>query len=159
VTLADQPAARTMRIAFEPAQASDAQALAALRVEAMRESLERVGRFDVERARQRLLTGFSPPHTRHILVDGRRVGFLVVRPEAGGLLLDHLYIRPEHQRDGVGAAVLVEVFAQADRERLAVRVGALKDSPANRFYVRHGFVLAERTEWDNYYVRMPATRD
>jgi hypothetical protein len=35
-------------------------------------------------------------------------------------------------------------------------VGALKESDSNRFYVRHGFVLESRAEFDNYYVRRPA---
>jgi hypothetical protein len=53
-------------ITFENAVASDAEALAAIRVEAMRESLERIGRFDPQRARERFLSAFSPTHTRHI---------------------------------------------------------------------------------------------
>jgi len=32
-------------------------------------------------------------------------------------------------------------------------MGALKDSDANRFYARRGFVLVEQSEWDLYYVR------
>ena len=33
-----------------------------------------------------------------------------------------------------------------------VRVGPLRDSDANRFYARQGFVLVEQSEWDLYYV-------
>ncbi|HMN46874.1 MAG TPA: GNAT family N-acetyltransferase [Povalibacter sp.] len=140
-------------VTFENAVASDAEDLAAIRVEAMRESLERIGRFDPQRARERFLSAFSPAHTRHILFAGKKVGFFVVKPEAGGLLLDHLYIKPGYQGQGVGAAVLAEVFALADRAACFVRVGALRESDSNRFYVRHGFVLVEQTEFDNYYVR------
>lgn len=35
----------------------------------------------------------------------------------------------------------------------ALRVGALRGSDANRFYVRHGFQLVQEDTWDNYYVR------
>ena len=122
---------------------------------AMRESLERIGRFDAVRARERFLGGFDPQHTRHIVVGGQRVGFVVVRPVDAGLLLDHLYIAPEFQRRGIGAAVLAAVFAQADAQAQPLRVGALKESDSNRFYQRHGFELVERAEWDNYYVRPP----
>ncbi len=140
-------------IAFVPTTASDADALADIRVEAMRESLERVGRFDPERARNRFLYNFSPSHTLHILVDGERVGFYVVKPEGSGLVLDHLYIKPGHQGQGIGTAVLANVFSRADAQGCLVRVGALKDSASNRFYTRHGFVLVEQTEFDNHYVR------
>lgn len=37
-------------ISFEPAQPSDFEALCALRLEALRESLERLGRYDPERS-------------------------------------------------------------------------------------------------------------
>jgi GNAT superfamily N-acetyltransferase len=132
------------------AAAPDLEALVALRIEAMRESLERIGRFDPVRARERFASGFSPEHTRHILAGQERVGFVVVRPQDGGLLLDHLYIRPGSQGGGIGAAVLAHVFAEADARALPLRVGALRDSAANRFYVRHGFVLVEQGEFDNY---------
>lgn len=151
-------------IAFElvPATADDAEALVALRIAAMRESLERLGRFDPQRARDRFLAGFEPACTRHVVVEGERVGFVVVRerPAAGAggreLLLDHLYVLPAHQGRGLGAGVLARVFAQADAQGLPVRVGALRGSDSNRFYRRHGFVPVEETEFDLYYVRPPA---
>jgi ribosomal protein S18 acetylase RimI-like enzyme len=140
-------------IAFGSTTAGDAESLADLRVVAMRESLEHIGRFDPVRARQRFLTTFDPALTRHIVADGVRIGFVVVRPIGGGLLLDHLYIDPRFQRRGYGAAVLKQVFADADLQRVDIRVGALKESDANRFYVSHGFVFVEASEFDNYYVR------
>jgi len=140
-------------VILAPAVASDAEALATLRVAAMRESLERVGRFDPVRARERFLSGFSPEHTRHIELHGERVGFCVVKPVDHELLLDHLYIHPHRQRQGIGAAVLSLVFAEADAKGLALRVGALRESDSNRFYALHGFELVERGPYDNYYVR------
>jgi GNAT superfamily N-acetyltransferase len=79
----------------------------------------------------------------------------VLRRVEQHLLLDHLYVLPARQGRGVGAAVLAFVFAQADAFALPLRVGALRESVANRFYVRHGFEPIEQAEWDNYYVRMP----
>lgn len=120
-------------ITFEPAGAADAEAWASIRVEAMRESLERDGRFDPQRTRNRFLSGFSPDHTFHILLLGERVAFYVVKPEASALLLDHLYVMPARQSKGIGAAVLAEVFTRADQTGVSVRVGALKESDSNRF--------------------------
>jgi hypothetical protein len=51
--------------------------------------------------------------------------------------------------------VLRDVFSSADARGQALRVSALRESDANRFYVRHGFELVERTDWDNHY-RRPA---
>jgi GNAT superfamily N-acetyltransferase len=119
----------------------------------MRESLEQLGRFDAVRARQRFLASFEPEFTRHILVDGERVGFVAVKPTANGLSLEHLYIRPEYQGRGVGSAVLAIIFEEADSRGLLLRVGALRGSASNRFYLRHGFMCAGESEWDIYYVR------
>lgn len=140
---------------FSAAEQSDAEALVALRILVMRESLERVGRFDPQRARQRFLSTFSPEHTRHIIVAGERTGFVVVKPDGDGLLLDHLYIAPRFHSRGIGAAVLRQVFAEADDSGLPLRVGALRGSDSNRFYARHGFALVKEDAWDNYYLRLP----
>lgn len=148
-----QPLSPSESITFSSAQASDFEALVALRIEAMRESLERVGRFDPERARERFRAGFSPEHTRHIEFGSERIGFFVVKPKPAELLLDHLYVRPSFQGKGIGSAVLSQVFAEADRSGLPVRVGALRESESNRFYAERGFKLVEQSEFDNYYVR------
>jgi GNAT superfamily N-acetyltransferase len=135
----------------------DGPALAGLRVSAMRESLEAIGRFDPLRARERFLARFTPEDTQAILADGERVGFVVMRHQPDHILLDHLYLLPAHQGRGIGAQILQMLFALADGAGLPVRVGALKGSRSNAFYQRHGFVLIECAEWDNYYQRSPAT--
>jgi GNAT superfamily N-acetyltransferase len=143
-------------ITLSAAGQSDAEALVALRIRAMQESLERIGRFDPVRARERFLSTFSPEHTRHILVDGERAGFVVIKPDAEGLLLDHFYVDPRFQGRGLGGAILAMVFAEADTAGSPLRVGALRGSDSNRFYLRHGFELVKEEEWDNYYIRPAA---
>lgn len=121
----------------------------------MRESLTRIGRFDPERARERFLCGFSPEHTRFINFQGLRVGLVVVKPENGSLKLDHLYIEPEFQKQGIGAAVLQSISAVADEHGLKITVTVLRDSDSNRFYRRHGFEYQDESEWDVNYIRFP----
>lgn len=143
-------------ITLAPAVESDFEALVAIRIEAMRDSLARIGRFDPVRARERFRAGFSPTHTSYIVVDAQQVGFVVTKPHEQYLLLDHLYVRPAHQGGGIGAKVLQLVFAQAKTLQLPVKVGALRGSDSNRFYARHGFELVEQGEFDNYYLRRVA---
>ena len=95
----------------------------------------------------------SPRNTRHILLAGERVGFVVVLPLPHELVLDHLYIAPQAQGQGIGSWVMVQVLDAADRQHLPVRVTALKHSDANRFYRRHGFVLQSESDWDMHYLR------
>lgn len=140
-------------IRFVASRTEDAERLVALRIEAMRDSLTRLGRFDPQRARDRFLNGFNPETCELVLLNDQLVGFVVVRPDDQGLLLDHLYIAPSHQGVGIGAAVLQRVFERADKDGLRVVVGALRGSDANRFYARHGFVQTHESEWDIYYQR------
>ncbi len=145
-------------LALAAASDEDFEALLSVRLAAMHESLLRLGRFDPERARERLSRAFEPAHTRHILLAGERVGFVVLLPRGDHLVLDHLYVAPQAQGQGVGSWAMGQVMAEADGRGLPVRVTALKLSDANRFYQRHGFELQHESEWDLHYVR-PALID
>ncbi|GAP36949.1 GNAT family N-acetyltransferase [Piscinibacter sakaiensis] len=147
------------RLSLTPADDGDFEALLALRMAAMRESLDRVGRFDPQRARERLSRGYLPAYTRHIRLDGELVGFVVVVPREKDWLIDHLYVHPSAQGEGVGSWVMERVLRDADAQHKAVSVTALKHSAANRFYLRHGFVLQAEGEWDLYYLRPAAPRE
>jgi GNAT superfamily N-acetyltransferase len=142
-----------IRLELRPAGEGDFEAMLSLRLMAMRESLERIGRFDPDRARERLAREFRPSCTRHILRNGELVGYVVVIERPGELVLDHLYIHPQAQREGIGSWVMRQVIAEADAKTLPIAVKTLKLSDANRFYERHGFVLHERSEWDLTYIR------
>lgn len=145
-------------IALTPTTVADGEDLATLRVHAMQQSLERIGRFDPVRARERFLSGFDPAQTFVIEADGRRVGFVVLRREPQGLHLDHLYLHPSAQNRGIGGTVLARLCRQADEEGASIRLGALKQSDANRFYQRHGFEFTHEGEFDLYYLRRPGGR-
>lgn len=138
---------------FTPAAEADFEALLALRIEAMRDSLERLGRFDPDRARERLRGTFRPECTWHIEEDGKRIGFYCLRPEGEGLRLDHLYVHPSAQGRGVGGQVLRRILQDADRRGVGVTLSALRGSDSNRFYRRHGFVQTGEGEWDIDYRR------
>ena len=113
-------------LSLAPAGEDDFDALLSLRLAAMRESLERVGRFDPQRARERLSRGDLPASTRHILKQGEPVGFVVLVPREHDWLIDHLYIHPSAQGEGIGSWVLDQVLAEAEAGRHAVSVTALR---------------------------------
>jgi GNAT superfamily N-acetyltransferase/ketosteroid isomerase-like protein len=152
-----RPAGFAVAYALRETRAEDFEALHALRLRAMRPSLENLGRYDEQRSRERLAESFVPAHTQHIVVDGQRVGFLVLRKLSHALRLNHFYIDPPFSRRGIGSAVLRGVLAQADELQLPLELVALKGSPANRFYQRHGFVATGEGPWDIDYLRPPQT--
>lgn len=137
---------------------NDFKELLELRIAAMRESLERLGRFDPERAHARLRQSFYPAETQFIVRAGQRIGFYTFRRADDGFYLDHLYIHPRVQTQGIGSTVLRQLLAQADALQLPIRLNALRESAANQFYQRHGFVQTAAEEWDISYVRWPLSQ-
>ncbi|MDH6165332.1 GNAT superfamily N-acetyltransferase [Variovorax boronicumulans] len=141
------------RLSLQPVDSSDFEDMLAVRIDAMRPSLERVGRFDAARARERLNAGFVVPFMHHIVLDGeQRVGFVTLKPEgAYALRLDHLYLRTGFQGSGIGEWVLRWAKAEAREKKLDIKLTALVQSDANRFYLRHGFVLEGEEGVDLHY--------
>jgi GNAT superfamily N-acetyltransferase len=133
------------------AVANDAIALADLRVEAMRPSLEALGRFEPDRARNRFLVSYVPKYTWKLVSEGGVVGFFVLRDTDDYLYLDHLYIAEKARGTGLGTSVLEHLKTLAREQNLPVRLMALKHSSANQFYLSQGFTLTGEAEFDNFY--------
>jgi len=143
------------QIAFVPATDDDFEELFALRMAAMHDSLERIGRLDAIRSRERFEKTFTPGETCKILLSEECIGFFSISPVDDGLLLGHLYVHPNHQGSGIGTVTLRQVIAKANAEQLPLRLCALRGSESNNFYQRHGFVQTDEQEWDIYYERPP----
>ncbi|MDC8786231.1 GNAT family N-acetyltransferase [Roseateles koreensis] len=141
---------------LEPVADEDFEAMLSLRMAALRESLERLGRYDLARGRARLREGFEPAWMRHIVLGDERIGFFTLKPQSGALHLNHLYLKPARQGQGSGAWVMAQIKAQARAQGLAVTLSALKLSDANRFYLRHGFRQVAEHEFDLDYRWQPA---
>jgi GNAT superfamily N-acetyltransferase len=139
------------------ATASDARWIAELRAVALKGDLERLGRYDPVRVRQRFLDGFDTELTQIILVDGEAVGSIAVRPAADGQWIEHFYIDPAQQGRGLGGAVLVDIMKRNAGSRV-FRLNVLTGSPAQRLYHRHGFIVESQDPVDVFMVSdgMPA---
>jgi GNAT superfamily N-acetyltransferase len=129
---------------FGPVSEADFEPLLALRIDVMREHLERVFRYKPERARRIFREHFDEPGLRLILVDGERAGCVGFRISKSEIKIDSFYLDRRYQNRGLGATILKVLLAEADAQDLPVRLEVLRGSPADRFYERHGFVkLAE----------------
>ncbi|MCO1574668.1 GNAT family N-acetyltransferase [Crossiella sp. SN42] len=151
-TTTSKPATWTLRTA-EPA---DVEAIAELRARVLRPDLERLGRFDEHRVRQRLRDSFSVQYTSIIEVDGAFAGCVTLRPAEQSWWLEHFYLDPDLQGRGLGTAVLRTLLARADAEAAPVRLNVLQGSAAQRLYERHGFIVESQDPIDVYLVREPA---
>ncbi|MDQ2140833.1 GNAT family N-acetyltransferase [Alcaligenaceae bacterium B3P038] len=152
------PTARVAALDYQPVQATDFEDLLSLRIAAMRESLEAIGRFDLARARSRLAATFKPEQTFWIVDCDRetahtRIGFYAVQAEPDHLMLQHLYLHPTASGRGLGAHVMQRLIDASEQAKLPLRVCALRDSRSNGFYAAQGFVKTGEGEWDIEYER------
>ncbi|MEU6139452.1 GNAT family N-acetyltransferase [Streptomyces sp. NPDC047081] len=127
-----------------------------LRAIVMRPDLERLGRFDEHRVRQRFRDSFIPEHASVVLVDGAFAGCVALRPAEDEHWLEHFFIAPEVQGRGLGSAVLRTLLKQTDTDDVTVRLNVLQGSAARRLYERHGFTLERQDPVDVFMVRRPS---
>ena len=88
----------TPEFEFAPVTETDFAQRLALRIVVMRESLERIGRFDVERAAQRFRSTFRPDDTRLIRVGDATSGSVAWWPEGDAVRIERFYLAPAFQR-------------------------------------------------------------
>ncbi|MCX5173533.1 GNAT family N-acetyltransferase [Streptomyces antibioticus] len=144
-----------MNWALRPPEPADVEAVAELRAVVMRPDLERLGRFDEHRVRQRLRDSFSPHHTSIVVADDAFAGCVTVRPAEDGRWLEHFYLAPHLQGRGLGSAVLRGVLKRIDADGAPVRLNVLQGSAARRLYERHGFTVEAQDPIDVFMVRRP----
>ncbi|MFJ2946820.1 GNAT family N-acetyltransferase [Streptomyces sp. NPDC087226] len=138
------------------AAATDVEAVAELRALVLRADLERLGRYDAQRVRQRLRDGFDPAHTWVIEAGGAFAGCVALRPAGDCHWLEHFYLAPDRQGGGIGSAVLRELLERCDRAATVVRLNVLRGSPARRLYERHGFTVRTEDPVDVFMTREPS---
>lgn len=133
-----------LSVCLRDAVLSDVDRLAELRAVVLRPDLERLGRYDDVRVRQRFRDAFDPAGTRIIVVDGEDIGCVGVRREGEARWLEHFYIATSHQGLGLGTKVLEQILDAPALYRLNV----LQGSPARRLYERHGFIVDQQDAVD-----------
>ncbi|WP_328748278.1 GNAT family N-acetyltransferase [Streptomyces sp. NBC_00285] len=140
---------------LRPARPADVEAIAEVRAVVMRPDLERLGRFDEHRVRQRFRDAFVVPHTSVIVAEGRFAGCVALRPAEDALWLEHFYLAPEVQGRGLGSAVLRTLLTRTDADGEPVRLNVLQGSAARRLYERHGFTVETEDPVDVFMMREP----
>jgi GNAT superfamily N-acetyltransferase len=138
---------------FAPVREDDFEPLLAIRIDVMREHLERVFRYEPERARRVFRDSFDEPGMRLILLDEERVGCVGFRIGESEIKLDSFYLAKRLHNSGLGTRILKVLLAEADAKGLPVRLEVLRGSPADRFYLRHGFVKVGEDEIEAEYER------
>lgn len=88
--------------------------------------------------------------TSIISAGGCDVGWMGVARIDGAIELDGMYITPEHQRRGLGTALIRGLMLQARLEGKPLRLSTAKINPARELYRRLGFVETEEDRFKVY---------
>jgi GNAT superfamily N-acetyltransferase len=142
---------------FAPATEADFEPLLAIRIEVMREHLERVFRYKPSRARRVFREHFAEPGLRLILVGDETAGCVGFRIGDAEIKIDSFYLGGCYHNRGLGTEILKVLLAEADAIGLPVELDVLIGSPADRFYERHGFVRQSQDDIEANF-RRPISR-
>lgn len=132
---------------LRPATEADFEPVLALSIRAMREHLERIGRFDPERRRSRMRLPFDAGILRIIEQDGALAGCVGVLQRDACVEIHSLFLDTHAQGRGLGEAIFRVILAEHPGRNLRLEV--VKQSPARRFWERLGFVQygEDETDW------------
>ena len=138
---------------FAPVSEADFEPLLAIRIEVMREHLERVFRYKPSRARRVFREHFNEPGLRLIVIGDETAGCVGFRIGVAEIKIDSFYLARHYHNGGLRTTILKILLAEADATGLPVRLEVLTGSKADRFYLRHGFVKLGEDEIEGHYER------
>jgi ribosomal protein S18 acetylase RimI-like enzyme len=133
-------------ISLRPSTPSDSEFYYRVLDETMRDHFVfAFGTFDEQHARKDSIDFGRSPNAKVIEVDSVPRGILLVRPDPGHLYVRLLCLLPEAQRIGAGTIAMRQVFAEAAKAKVPVRLRVIASNPVRPFYDRLGFHVVEET--------------
>jgi GNAT superfamily N-acetyltransferase len=138
---------------FGPVSEADFEPLLAIRIEVMREHLDRVFRYKPSRARRIFREHFGEPGLRLIMIGDETAGCVGFRVGQAEIKIDSFYLSRRYHNRGLGTEILKVLLAEADAPGLPIELDVLRGSPADRFYERHGFVKQSEDDIEANYRR------
>jgi GNAT superfamily N-acetyltransferase len=128
------------RMARRPASEADMAFLMQLRRQTMEAHLVASGVSPSEEEhRRRVLARFECAEI--LLFDGKPSGLLKLARDGNAWTLIQIQLVPELQGQGLGAWLVRNVIAEAQRAGASLELTVLKANPARRLYERLGFVV------------------
>ena len=129
---------------FRKALATDSDFVFAVKKAAFREYVERIWGWDDSYQRDLHNRRFASQDIRIIQFHGTDVGFLSTSTNSDTFNVDQIYLLPEYQGEGIGAACMRRIIDNANLEQKPVTLQVLKiNTRATAFYQRLGFTIVD----------------
>jgi ribosomal protein S18 acetylase RimI-like enzyme len=124
------------------ATADDSQFAYRIKKAAFKKYVEKVWGWDEEEQCQLHERRFASQDFQVIQVSGIDVGILAMVWQPDCVKVNQMYILPEYQSKGIGAACMMRIIEDASALKLPVRLQVLKvNKRAVKFYKRLGFKI------------------
>ena len=131
-------------LSIRKAQATDSEFVFTVKKAAFREYVEQIWGWDDTYQRDLHNRRFDVQDICIIQFHDTDVGFLSTRNTPDALNVDQLYIFPEYQGKGIGAACMRHIIDDADLGQKPVTLQVLKiNTRATAFYQRLGFTIVD----------------
>ncbi len=131
---------------FRKAQAADSEFVFSAKKAAFREYVEQIWGWDEVYQKELHNRRFASQDLRIIQFNGTDVGFLSTSTTPDTLNVDQIYILPEYQGRGFGAACMRGIIDDANQEQKSVTLQVLRiNTRATAFYERLGFTIVDET--------------
>ncbi len=141
---------------FRKAQATDSEFAFAVKEAAFREYVEQIWGWDDAYQRDLHNRRFDAQDICIIQFYGTDVGFLSTSNASDTLNVKQLYLLPEYQGRGVGAACMKRIIDDANLEQKPVTLQVLKiNTRATAFYQRLGFTIVDENSTHFQMKRQP----
>ncbi len=129
---------------FRKTQATDSEFVFAVKKAAFREYVEQIWDWDDTYQKELHNRRFASQDLRIIQFNATDVGFLSTSSTPDRLKVDQIYILPEYQGRGIGAACMRDIIDDANQEQKPVTLQVLKiNTRATAFYQRLGFTIVD----------------
>ncbi len=138
---------------LEPATLDDTQLIFELRVKTMKPFFAPTIGWDDE---AQLKSAAEHIDEAKIIYSGdERIGVVKFLDCKTHFTLHQIQVKPEFQKKGVGSAVLKHVISKAEDLGLPIKLMVMKDTPAQKIYEKHGFIVAKSNTHNLEMVKEP----
>src|SRR5688572_28891794 len=127
-------------VGLRPASPNDIEFAFGVAQETMREyAIATWGSWPEDKARSGIEKHILDGQTQIIERAGVPIGIEVVERTSDHIRLLQLFIRPTHQRQGIGSGLLRRLIQESQQKKLPLKLRVLKVNPAQSLYRRIGF--------------------
>ena len=143
-------------LSIREARAIDSEFVFAVKKAAFREYVEQIWGWDDTYQSDLHNRRFNSQDLRIIQFNGTDVGFISTSNTSDALKVDQIYILPEYQGRGIGAACMRGIINNANLEQKPVTLQVLRiNTRATAFYQRLGFSIFDENSTHFQMKRLP----